>query len=288
MSQSSYTAALGLKTQQQRVDAIADNIANINTIGYKYTRVDFKDALYTAMENPAQSGGAANLQLGHGVLLSGMNRVFSQGTYLETGRETDLYLDGEGFFTVRSPEGEVYYTRDGSFQKSAEADGNYLVTAKGCYVLDENGQRIRLQGDTMEVSPLGQISQGDGSQPYATLGVAVFSNQKGLTAVSDGLYAASDASGAAQKAGGETRVLQKALEGFQRGACGRIYKTDPCTAGVQPGVQGADDCRRYGRDGELPEIVEHRKAEICRVNSRNAKHVERYSGLRDSLFVRIV
>ena len=98
MSQSCYTAALGIRTQQQRVDAIAANIANVNTVAYKYTRVDFKDALYTAMDNPAADGAAGNLQLGHGVLLSGMNRVFSQGSYLETGRETDFYIDGKGFF----------------------------------------------------------------------------------------------------------------------------------------------------------------------------------------------
>ncbi len=213
MSQSCYTAALGIRTQQQRVDAIADNIANINTVAYKYTRVDFKDALYSAMENPEQTDDTANLQLGHGVLLSGMNKVFSQGTYLETGEETDLCIEGEGFFAVRSPAGDVYYTRDGSFQKSVETGGTYLVTAQGYYVLDQNGQKISLQGDEMEISSSGQISEGGDSQPYATIGIFIFANQKGLTAVSDGLYAASDASGNAQLAGEETSVIQGALEG---------------------------------------------------------------------------
>lgn len=212
MSQSCYTAALGIKTQQQRVDAIAANIANINTVVYKYTRVDFKDALYSAMENPAEPGDE-NLQLGHGVLLSGMNRVFSQGAYLETGRETDLYIDGEGFFAVRTPAGETQYTRDGSFEKSVEADGIYLTTAQGNYVLDQSGQKIRLEEGQMVVSSLGQISAGEDGEPYATIGIFTFANEKGLTAVSDSLFAASDASGAAQAAGQETFVRQKALEG---------------------------------------------------------------------------
>jgi flagellar basal-body rod protein FlgG len=213
MSQSCYTAALGIKTQQQRVDAIADNIANINTTAYKYTRVDFKDALYSAMENPAEPDGTGNLQRGHGVLLAGMNRVFSQGAYLETGRETDLYIDGEGFFAVQSPAGDIFYTRDGSFEKSVETDGTYLVTAKGYYVLDANGQKIRLQGDQMNVSSSGGISQGGEGAPYATLGIYTFPNEKGLTAVSDGFFEASDASGGAEPAGQETRIKQKALEG---------------------------------------------------------------------------
>jgi flagellar basal-body rod protein FlgG len=213
MIQSGYTAAQGIKAQQQRVDALANNIANINTTGYKATKIDFKDALYVALQDPSEPEGTDNLQRGSGVLISGMSKVFKQGAYLETGRETDLYLDGEGFFAVQTPEGETYYTRDGSFSKSIENGATYLVNAKGYYVLDVNGQRIALQGDTMEVSPEGQISAGENTQPYATLQIAVFPNQKGLTQISDNMFAVSEASGNPARAGGTTKVLQEALEG---------------------------------------------------------------------------
>ena len=213
MIQSGYTAAQGIKAQQQRVDAIAGNIANISTTGYKSTKVDFKDALYAALQDPSEPESTDNLQRGSGALISGMSKVFKQGTYMETGKETDLYLDGDGFFAVQSTGGETYYTRDGSFSKSIEADGTYLVNAEGYYVLDRNGQKIKLQGDSMEVSPNGQISQGGSTQPYATLQIAVFANKKGLTQFADNMYAVSDASGAPAQSDGTTQVVQKALEG---------------------------------------------------------------------------
>lgn len=224
MIQSGYTAAQGIKAQQQRVDAIASNIANINTTGYKSTKVDFKDALYVALQDPSEPGSTDNLQRGSGVLISGMSRVFKQGAYLETGRETDLYLDGEGFFAVQSPDGQTYYTRDGSFSKSIENDAAYLVNAKGYYVLDSGGQKIVLQGDAMEVSPDGRISQGGNAQPYATLQIAVFPNQKGLTQVMDNMYAVSEASGKPAQANGKTQVLQKALESSNVDLAGELTK----------------------------------------------------------------
>ncbi len=213
MIQSGYTAALGLKTQQARVDAIANNIANISTIGYKSTKVDFKDALYQAMLDPSDPESTQNLQRGCGVLLSGTSKVFTQGTPQQTGIETDLYIDGQGFFSVQAPDGNVYYTRDGNFSKSVEAGGTYLTTAKGYYVLDVNGNKIQLQGDSMTVSGSGQISADANSAAYATIGLVTFPNKQGLTAVSDNLFAESATSGEPVQAGNETHILQKTLEG---------------------------------------------------------------------------
>jgi len=213
MIQSGYTAALGLKTEQARVDAIASNIANIDTIGYKSTKVDFKDALYQALQDPSNPASTQNLQRGSGVILSSTSKVFTQGTPQETGNETDLYIDGKGFFSVQSPDGKNYYTRDGSFSKSVEADGTYLTTAKGDYVLDTSGNKIKLQGDSMDVSATGQISADANSAPYATLQIVTFPNQQGLTAVSDNLFAQSASSGTAAQAGTDTHVLQNTLEG---------------------------------------------------------------------------
>lgn len=213
MIQSGYTAALGLKSEQARVDAIANNIANINTIGYKSTKVDFKDALYVALQDPSNTASTQNLQRGSGALLSATSKIFKQGTPQQTGLETDLYIDGPGFFRVQTPDGNTYYTRDGSFSKSVEAGGTYLTTAKGYYVLDTNGNKIQLQGDSMIVSQNGQISADANSAPYATIGIVTFPNQQGLTAISDSLFAESPASGNPVAAGNATHILQETLEG---------------------------------------------------------------------------
>ncbi len=211
MMQGTYTAALGIASQQKRLDTIANNLANINTNGFKSSRTDFKDALYQTMQRVEQPQDQLSMQKGHGTLVSSIRRAFTPGQYLETGRETDCYLDGEGFFAVQSPAGETFYTRDGSFAKSTQADGEYLVTAQGYYVLDRNGQRIRLQGTSLNISTEGGISAGGDAVPYAQLAVVRFPNQEGLLSVSDNLYAVSDTSG--QPAGADTQVIQKAVEG---------------------------------------------------------------------------
>lgn len=213
MMQGTYTAALGIASQQQRLDTIANNLANLNTNGFKGSRVDFKDALYSTMTRVMQPQNTVNMQEGHGTLVSGVRRSFAPGQFIETGRDTDFYLDGEGFFTVQSPTGETYYTRDGNFFRSVQGDGEYLVTAQGYYVLNSNGQRIRLQGNGLNVSPEGYLSENGAMQSYDRLRIVTFPNQQGLTAVSNNLFSASASSGQPAAAGAGTTVVQKALEG---------------------------------------------------------------------------
>ncbi len=211
--QGAYTAAMGITSQQRSLDTIANNLANLNTNGFKASRVDFKDALYQSMQRVVQPQAGIDMQKGHGTLVSGITRIFSPGQYLETGRELDCYLNGEGFFAVQSPAGERLYTRDGSFARDVQADGEYLVTSKGYYVLDQNGQRIRLQGTEVRIGTDGQIYNGGNNVSYARLGMFDFTNREGLQAVSDNLFAVSTASGQAQRAALDTKVEQRVLEG---------------------------------------------------------------------------
>lgn len=211
MMQGTYTAATGIASQQKRIDTIANNLANANTAGFKASRMDFKDALYQNMQRVEQPQDALNMRKGHGTLVSGVKRIFTPGQFLQTERELDCYIDGDAFFMVQSPAGENYYTRDGSFAKSSQADGEYLVTLDGYYVLDQNGQRIRLQGTKVEISANGGISEGEGAAEYANLGLFSFPNQEGLVAVSGNRYAVSGASG--QPAAADAEVIQRALEG---------------------------------------------------------------------------
>ncbi len=216
MMQSIYTAGLGLSAQQNRLDAIANNIANVNTTAYKYTALSFKDALYTEMENPAAAGGEGyNLQKGTGVLLASTMLDFSQGTINPTGNRLDFAIDGDGFFRLQGTGGERLYTRNGSFQISVEEDGNFLVSEQGYYVLDENENRISLPAgeNGITVSENGTITiEGTEGTASARLGIYSFSNPAGLTAAGRGLYAQSPASGEAESLE-DCKVRQSSLEG---------------------------------------------------------------------------
>ena len=119
--------------QQTNVDAIANNIANVNTTGFKKSRVNFKDLVYETLrpagaENSAGEVVPEGVQIGHGVKVEAIGKVFTQGNLLQTGIETDVAISGEGFFQVELPSGDIAYTRDGSFRLNAN---RALVTADG-------------------------------------------------------------------------------------------------------------------------------------------------------------
>lgn len=199
MLQSNYTARSGLIAQQQRIDIIANNLANLNTVGYKSVRADFKDALYQTMVRPLQPQDGLNLRRGHGVLLGATTRDFVQGTGVQTGMPLDLMLDGDGYFTVQDPNGdEPLYTRDGSFAISVQEDGNYLVTGDGLYVLDTNGQPINLGGTAMSdlsIQANGSIWDENTNTQLGQLAISTFINRQGLEAVAGNRFKATEASG---------------------------------------------------------------------------------------------
>jgi len=143
--QSLYSAASGLSAQQTRLDTVSANVVNANTPGYKSTRADFKDALYTSMENPVLLDSAANnLLTGSGVLLGATGIDMAPGTVEATGQPLDFAINGSGFFQVQTPSGETLYTRNGSFSTSPVDGDNYLVTPQGYFVLDADGNRIKM------------------------------------------------------------------------------------------------------------------------------------------------
>ncbi len=230
MMQGTYTASLGIATQQKRIDTIANNLANIDTNGYKSNRADFKDALYQTMLRMEQPQEQYNMREGVGTLVSGFVRNFGTGFRVE-GTETSCYMTNQNgyttFYAVRQQNGQVAYTKDGAFGKSVEADGTYLILGSGNYVLDQNGQRIRLPQD-------GQLSiRADGSifrvtsvkneeggedvieQPFGRLGVFSFSNPGGLELISGNMFAQTENSGAAQAALAGTYSIE---QGYHEGS----------------------------------------------------------------------
>lgn len=211
MQQSLYTAAVGMTSQQARIDTIANNIANVQTAGYKTSRVDFKDALYQSMKSPVLEDGIENnLLVGSGALVASTSTDFVQGSLLETGQMYDFAIAGSGFFAIRDRDGRILYTRSGSFQATPVDDALYLATQSGAFVLDENLEPIRLPENGLRVEEDGTMYDGAGER-IGRLGLFGFANPKGLAKAGETAFEETAASGpAAAEPGG--RILQGSLE----------------------------------------------------------------------------
>lgn len=211
MIQSLYSAAAGIYNEQLRIDTISNNIANVNTTGYKGTRMDFKDAYYTTLKNPENAGGGKNLARGTGVVPASTNLNLTQGTVAQTGNALDFAIKGSGFFSVRDSAGNIRYTRNGSFSVSVEKDGNYLTADDGSYVLDKDGQKIKMPKSGSEIAVAGDGTMTvDGKT--IQLGIYEFPNPGGLSKTGDSRFAVTEASGAA-RAASDSKIQQGALEG---------------------------------------------------------------------------
>jgi len=210
-------AASGLKNQQRRLDTIAHNVANANTNSYKSSRLDFKDALYTAGITPGPARTPeGNQQKGHGLMVAGIAKDYRTGNLQTTDRPLDIAIEGEGFFELGDYFGGLVYTRNGSFHLSVEEDGNFLASAEGLYVHDTEGERINVPFGTHEVN-VGI----DGTIYFmadneiigtATLGIYTFRNITGLLSEGNSNYSESVASGERRPAEG-VKVWQGVLEG---------------------------------------------------------------------------
>jgi len=197
-----FTAATGMEAQQLRIDTIANNLANVNTTGFKKARADFEDLFYETLKAPGATDGSgaalpAGAQVGHGVKLGAISRIDTQGDRVSTGRDLDLAIEGDGYFQIEAANGETVYTRDGSFQLSR--DGN-LVTREGRLVIPG----VQIPADTQQVTILadGSVSGlAPGATAPALLGrieLARFPNPAGLRALGGNLFAPSDGSGDAE------------------------------------------------------------------------------------------
>ena len=214
-------AASGMMAQQLRTEVISNNLANVNTTGFKRSRAQFEDLLYQTVQGSAVIGAPENqtqspIQIGRGTRLTGVQRLHAQGTLETTNRPLDVAIEGEGFFQVQIAGGQTGYTRDGSLQIS---DQGVLVTAQG-YPLQPN---VRVPSDStgVTVSRTGivTVTRGQSTEPHeiGRIELARFSNPAGLQAMGENLYAATSASGDAvtgfPQEDGFGRVVQGALEG---------------------------------------------------------------------------
>ena len=196
------TAASGMEAQQLNVEVISNNIANMNTVGFKRQRAEFQDLLYQNVERMgAQSSSQGTvvptgIQIGAGVKAGSVYRIMEQGTPSMTGNPYDLAIDGRGYFQITLPSGDQAYTRAGNFAVNAEG---LLVTDDGYSV----EPAINIPQDAMEISisKSGQVqvvTQGEPEpQVVGQLELATFFNEAGLEAIGDNLLLETSASGPA-------------------------------------------------------------------------------------------
>jgi len=194
-----FTAATGMDAQQLRIDTIANNLANVGTTGFKKTRAEFQDLFYETLRAPgAQASNGETLptgaQVGHGVKLAGVSRIFSQGDRSNTGRNLDFAIDGDGFFQLEDGSGQTVYTRDGSFQ--LDRDGN-LVSSQG--LLMTPNLQVPIDAIQITILPDGTVSAllaGETSpSDLGQIELARFPNAAGLRSVGGNLLVPSEASG---------------------------------------------------------------------------------------------
>jgi flagellar basal-body rod protein FlgG len=235
--QSLNIGATGMLAQTTNVEVISNNIANMNTTGYKRQRAEFQDLLYQDLRRVGTASSDAGtivpsgIQLGVGVRVAATYRVNEQGSLIKTDNQFDVAIRGEGYFQVQLPNGSTAYTRDGSFQVSQ--DGT-LVTADGYTVLP--GITVPADAVKVTINPSGQVfAKLDGQVAETNLGaiqLATFQDDAGLENLGNNLLGETEASGAATGgnpgAAGFGNIIQGFLESSNVDAVHEI--TDLITA----------------------------------------------------------
>ena len=199
MIRSLWIARTGLDAQQMNIDVISNNLANVNTTGFKRSRAIFEDLLYQNLRQPgAQSSQQtqipAGLQLGTGVKPVSTERIHTQGNLQRTENALDMAINGQGFFQVLLPDGTTGYTRDGAFHKDSQGQ---MVTASGYplqpnIVIPDNAQTVTIGSDgTVTVTQPGSATPTQ----IGSIQLANFVNPAGLQSIGENIYLETAASG---------------------------------------------------------------------------------------------
>lgn len=196
-----WTAASGMQAQQKGIDVVANNLANVNTTGFKRSRADFQDLMYQnfkSMGAPSTSTTQVptGIQIGLGTRLVAVSKIFTSGDFTQTGNDLDMAVEGDGFFSITMPDGTTGYSRAGAFKRDSTgqivtSDGNPLSPA---ITIPNNATKINIGSDgTISVQQAGQTA----ATTVGNIQLATFSNPAGLTSLGKNIYMPTDASGAA-------------------------------------------------------------------------------------------
>jgi len=199
MMRSLWTAASGMNSQTQNMNVIANNLANVNTTGFKKSRADFQDLMYQTVQNPGAPATNADqipvgIQFGMGSKLAAVSKQFTPGDFQHTGGALDLAIEGDGFFQIQMPDGTTAYSRAGAFKM----DSNGRVVTPDGYpmipemVIPNNSNRITVGTDgTVSVVQAGQTVPST----VGNIQLATFNNPAGLLSIGKNFYLQTDASG---------------------------------------------------------------------------------------------
>jgi flagellar basal-body rod protein FlgG len=192
-----YSAATGMESQQLNLDVISNNLANVNTTGYKKSNIEFQDLLYDSIRLPGAEAGNGNqlptgLDVGHGTRAVATTKVFTEGELTQTGERLDMAIQGDGFFQVTRPDGTLAYTRDGSLKTNSQGQ---ITTSDGLPVA--NGfQPIPTGTTSVTISSSGQVTTtGANGTQNSQVTLVRFANPAGLQSVGGNLYLETQASG---------------------------------------------------------------------------------------------
>ena len=231
MVRSLWTGATGMIAQQLNVDNISNNLANVNTTGYKSEAMEFKSLLYQTVQTKTTTANGENkpigAEVGLGVRNSSITSVFTQGSLLESSGPANFAIDGNGFFGIRGDDGNTYYTRNGHFVFAVGNNGMTLTTSDGLPVLNSSGEPIVLDSDAVvskvTISKDGTLYYPDDKGNPQSLGITIglwqFNNPAGLSKEGDSLYSVTSASGAAMNEASNTNLTKSSLkQGYLEGS----------------------------------------------------------------------
>ena len=193
-----YSSAAGMQSQQLNLDVIANNLANVNTTGFKKSKIEFQDLLYLTTKTPGTDQGGGNvrptgLQVGHGAKAVATSRIFTNGELSHTGDDFDLAINGDGFLEVQLPDGTTAYTRDGGLKRNQDGQ---VVTSDG-YPVQSGFQPVPIGTESFSVARNGAATTvgADGNQNFQ-IQLVRFANPAGLEAMGGNLFLESPSSGA--------------------------------------------------------------------------------------------
>lgn len=219
MIQSLYSGATGMEAQQLELNTIANNLANANTNGFKKSRIEFQDLLYTKTRAAGSDAGAgtlvpAGVEVGNGSRVVSTAKVFTEGQITQTGQNYDIAIDGDGFLQVQRPDGTYGYTRDGALKVD---NTGHITTSDGLPVLS-GFQPVPTGTTAMSISQNGQVTtQGPAGVQTYQITLTRFANPSGLNSLGNNLYQESPASGTPETGSpaqdGFGSIVQGSLEG---------------------------------------------------------------------------
>jgi len=218
MLRSLFIAATGMEAQKINIDVISNNLANVNTAGFKKSRADFQDLLYQTIRTPGASSGEgtqvpSGIQIGLGVKPVAVQKIFEQGDFVHTGNSLDLVVEGDGFFQITKPDGTLAYTRSGAFKLDSEGR---IVNSDG-YPM-EPGITIPATTLSISIGSDGKVSvlQPGNNAPteIGQIEIARFINPGGLSANGRNLYSPTAASGEPTTATPSTEGLGTINQGY--------------------------------------------------------------------------